>query len=257
MKTRLGTRAALATVGMGMTVTAFGLGGCGDNDDESASVAFSAPADGATLSGGVVVGMTADGITIEKAGEAHDGAGHFHVIADGGCIASGAAVPRDADHVHFGAGQSEGTIYLEPGPHELCLQAGDGTHVALDATDTVEITVGIDSLDEWCATIGEVDELFSVTDGSGDDLAVRQVGYENIRRLLEQLEDGIAVVDESARADMLATLGFASKITGAFIDAKDDAETQAALDVIFADIDSGTEPGVAWVASRCGVDIDG
>lgn len=28
---------------------------------------------------------------------------------------------RDADHVHFGGGQSEGTIYLEPGVHELCL----------------------------------------------------------------------------------------------------------------------------------------
>lgn len=49
--------------------------------------------------------------------------------------------PRDTDYVHFGRGQSDGTVYLEAGTHELCLQVGDGTHVALDVTDTVTVEV--------------------------------------------------------------------------------------------------------------------
>jgi len=108
-----------------------------------ATVTFAQPADDAIVAGGLVVKMTATGITIEEAGKVHEGAGHFHVSADDGCTRPGETVPRDADHVHFDGGQTEGVIYLEPGTHELCLQAGDGSHVALDASDGVTVEVAI------------------------------------------------------------------------------------------------------------------
>lgn len=139
------------------------LAACGDSDPEP-SATFSAPTDGATIAGGVALTMAAEGITIEEAGEVHDNAGHFHVIADAGCLTAGTAVPKDADHVHFGKGQSEGTIYLEPGSHELCLQVGDGVHAALDLTDTVTVDVGISDRDQWCTVVDEADGLFDAND---------------------------------------------------------------------------------------------
>ena len=233
-----------------------------DDGEHEVSVALSSPADGASVAGGVPLEMTADGVTIEEAGEVHDGAGHFHVIADAGCLAEGESIVRDADHVHFGAGQSEGTIYLEPGSHELCLQVGNGVHVALDITDSVTIDVGIDSLDEWCAVIEEVDELFEVADTSDEEFAVLQVGYENIGRLIAQLDDGLDYVDPDVRDDLEESLDFTAELTTAFSTAEDETTADETIDSIFARSDERFEeaddlPGTAWVAETCGTDISG
>jgi hypothetical protein len=158
------------------------LAACGD-DAGDVAVSFSDSVDGAAVAGGVALALTAEG-NIEEAGAVHDRASHFHVIGDAGCEAAGEAVPRDAGHVRLGGGHSEGTIYLEPGTHELCRQVGDGAHVALDATDTVSVEVGITDHDQWCTVIGEPDELFTAANTEGDDFPVRQVASENIRRLI-------------------------------------------------------------------------
>lgn len=141
--------------------------GCGDDDDQPASsgepgpatsdssateadtpsdgsVSFAAPEDGATVAQRFAVAMEADGFEIEPAGEVHDGAGHLHVMVDVGCMEPGETIPKDESHVHFGGGQLEGQLLLEPGEHELCLQAGDGAHVALDITDEMTVTVDPD-----------------------------------------------------------------------------------------------------------------
>lgn len=49
-------------------VVAPSLAGCGDDYPDDATVSFRAPADGATVAGGVQLSMGADGITIEEAG---------------------------------------------------------------------------------------------------------------------------------------------------------------------------------------------
>lgn len=90
------------------------LASCGSDNTPTAS--FKLPTDGATIAGGVRVEMTADGIAIEEAGEAGDGAGHFQLIADQACTPTGQSIGMDADHVHFGKAQTEGVIFLEPGP---------------------------------------------------------------------------------------------------------------------------------------------
>lgn len=97
--------------------------------------------------------------------------------------------------MHLGKGQSDATVYLEPGSHDLCVQVGDGEHHALDVTDTIKVDVGIDDLDQWCGVVGEIDGMFEETDNSSDDFAVKQVSYENIRRLLTQVHDSLDVVD--------------------------------------------------------------
>lgn len=234
-------------------LASLGLVGCGD-DEDSASATLSAPDDGATVFGGVDLTMTADGVTIEEAGEARDGAGHFHVIVDDGCVEDGTAVPRDADHVHFGKGQGEGTVYVGPGEHELCLQVADGTHNALDITDTITITAGIDDEEQWCTVVEELDDLFKATDEAGEDFAVQQVGYENARRLIAQLDAAVDVLDAAVRSDVATTLATGTAITTAFIDADDFESAIAELDTI--DRAPG-EAGAGHIEEACGVDIDG
>ena len=231
---------------------------CGDDDDESVgTVSLEQPSDGATVAGGVPLEMSADGITIEAAGEVHEDAGHFHVIADDGCVEPGVAVPKDADHVHFGGGQREGTIYLEPGSHDLCLQVADGGHVALDATDTVTVEVGITDVRQWCAVIEEIDELFTDGDINSDDFAAVQLAAENIRRLIEQLDDAIDVVDADARPDVAEELAFGRTFTTAFIEAEDPDEAWAAMEEeLGAEGQESDGAGSTWILENCGVDID-
>ena len=244
--------AAVALLGGGGTVAAT------PEDESEATVTFASPVEGASIAGSVPLAMTAEGITIEAAGEVHSGAGHFHVIADAGCVADGESIVRDADHVHFGGGQDAGVIYLEPGIHELCLQVGDGIHTALDITDRLTIDVGISTLDEWCAVIDEVDVLFEATDTTDDEFAVRQVGYENIRRLITQLDDGLHLVPSDVRAELTSSLGFATDLVTAFTEAPDETTAYETIESVFSRFEGADDlPGTDWVAEQCGTDISG
>jgi hypothetical protein len=221
--------------------------------ESEATVTFASPVEGASIAGSVPLAMTAEGITIESAGEVHSGAGHFHVIAD-----AGESIVRDADHVHFGGGQDAGVIYLEPGIHELCLQVGDGIHTALDITDRVTIDVGVSTLDEWCAVIDEVDVLFEATDTADDEFAVRQVGYENIRRLITQLDDGLHVVPSDVRAELTSSLDFATDLVTAITEAADETTAFETVESVFSRFEGADDlPGTDWVAEECGTDMSG
>lgn len=141
----------------GVVAVAVVLGGagCGDDDDDAtpvstteaseptASVELVAPEDGAEVTSPVHVEMAAEGFTIEPASAGvNEGAGHFHVMVDVGCVEPGEAVPVDTPgYNHFGMAQTEADLELTPGEHTLCLQAGNGAHVATDLTDEVTITV--------------------------------------------------------------------------------------------------------------------
>ncbi len=231
------------------------LAACGSDDE--ATVSFVAPADDATVAGGVQVEMAAEGITIEEAREARDGAGHFHVIADAGCTAKGEAIGKDADHVHFGKGHTEGVIYLEPGEHDLCLEVGDGVHSALGVTATRTVTVAVADQDEWCAVVGEVDELFEAVDGSSDDFATKQVGYENIRRLVAQLEDATDVIDADPADRVGEAVEFAGAVASTFVESEDVGSAEQMLVPLFEEL--GFEenlPGSTWIESACGVDVN-
>jgi hypothetical protein len=261
----------LFTVAAPIVIAAALFAGCGDDDDSGVTVAFADPTDGATVHGAVPLTMTADGIAIEEAGEVRDGAGHFHVIADAGCLDAGAAIGKDADHVHFGNGQSDGVIYLEPGEHDLCLQVGDGVHSALDVTDTVSITVGVTSRDEWCAVMAEVDELSAAVDEL-DDFAAAQVGFENVSRLLAQLSATIDFVDDepeseiggvtaSPRDHVGFSLAFAADVAHAFTTAPDWDAAYEAAEAVYEDAAKGYDrnetelPGAGWIEGTCGIDL--
>lgn len=134
-----------------LAVALMALAACGTDDgngdsteatEPDFSVAFESPADGDTVSSPVLLQMSASGVTLEPAGEANEGAGHLHVAVDVDCVEAGQPIPADDDYVHFGAEPlTERTINLEPGQRTLCLQLGDGEHIATAATDTITINV--------------------------------------------------------------------------------------------------------------------
>ena len=53
--------------------------------------------------------------------------GHHHLLVDGEALPS-LFIPFDETHMHFGAGQTETIIELEPGMHTLQLMLGSSTH---------------------------------------------------------------------------------------------------------------------------------
>ncbi len=107
----------------------------------SPRVAFVEPANGATVTSPVTVKLVAEGFEIEAAGLSRPGAGHFHLLIDRPCLPTGQEVPRDTNHIHLGNGQAQTTLTLAPGPHTICLQAGDGLHRALALTSTLSLNV--------------------------------------------------------------------------------------------------------------------
>ena len=236
-----------------VTVALLGLASCGD---EGPTVTLTSPSEDAAVAGGVALEMSAEGVTIEPAGETRSGYGHFHVIADAGCAEKGTGIAKDADHVHFGKGQTDGVIYLEPGQHELCLQVGDGAHAALDITDTVTVDVKVENLQQWCSVVGEIDAMFESVDNSDDDLATKQIGYENIRRLAAQAADGVDHVDPAARDDVVASVTFAAELSAALSTADSPEAAEAAVAPIFEEMSDGL-PGAEWILEACDVDIAG
>jgi hypothetical protein len=143
-------------------VVALGLAACADEAAETpaetpaeydvrnqpeASASFVSPADGETVSSPVTVVLGAEGVTLTPAGVPAVGEGHLHVMVDIGCYETGEFIlgPSEQDEAagrfHLGDGSSSREIPLEPGTYELCVQLGDGVHMAFGATQTITITV--------------------------------------------------------------------------------------------------------------------
>lgn len=217
-----------------------------------------APVSGARIAGVVDLEMVASGVTIEPAGAVQPGAGHFHVIADTGCLPAGTAIGKDADHVHFGTGATTGAIYLDPGSHTLCLQVGDGAHTALDITHSIQIEVGIDSVDEFCDVFAEADALLTAMEPSTDEFAVQKVSVENARRLMAQLTDALGVIDAAERADVAAVVDAGRTMMEVILAAESEAEATEQLwgENSVLPGDDELDAGAAWLLDTCGVSID-
>jgi hypothetical protein len=111
---------------------------------KGAEVYLIAPKDGETVSSPVAVKFGLKGMGVAPAGIAFENAGHHHLIVDAELPPADAPIPADANHVHFGKGQTEASIELKPGKHTLQLLLGDQLHVPHDpvvASKKITITV--------------------------------------------------------------------------------------------------------------------
>jgi hypothetical protein len=98
---------------------------------------------GAILSSPFLVEMGVEGMVVEPAGKINELKGHHHIIINSNFIADGDIVPANAQHIHFGAGQTETQLDLEAGNYSLTLQFADGMHQSYGEgmSKTINVTV--------------------------------------------------------------------------------------------------------------------
>lgn len=124
-----------------------------DHKNPNGSVAFAAPEDGAEVATPVQIRIEVENFEVQSADDEgggdearDDGAGHMHVLVDRDCIEPGDPIPFEEGYHHLGDGGLETELDLDPGAHDLCLQAADDSHYAYDLTDqiTIEVVEGSD-----------------------------------------------------------------------------------------------------------------
>jgi len=109
-----------------------------------ASVFFITPTNGATTSSPVEIKFGISGMAVMPAGEFAENSGHHHLLVDTELMNMDLPVPKDDNNLHFGKGQTETVLALEPGQHTLQLVLGDGNHIPHDPpvlSDRITITV--------------------------------------------------------------------------------------------------------------------
>ena len=111
---------------------------------KDAELYFISPQDGATVKSPVTVRFGLRGMGIAPAGVAIENTGHHHLLIDAELPPPNLPVPADANHVHFGKGQTEAAVTLAPGRHRLQLLLADHLHIPHDppvASKPITITV--------------------------------------------------------------------------------------------------------------------
>ena len=111
---------------------------------QNTEVFITAPKDGDEVTGPVAVQFGIKGMEVAKAGTQTPNTGHHHLLIDAALPALDQPIAKDANHMHFGGGQTEATLTLAPGKHTLQLLLGDGNHVPHDpavVSKVVTITV--------------------------------------------------------------------------------------------------------------------
>lgn len=112
---------------------------------EGAQVYIITPTDGETVPSPVTVRFGLKGMGVAPAGADLPDTGHHHLLIDvSDQPALDKPLPADAQHKHFGGGQTETTIELSPGQHTLQLIMGDKNHVPHDPpvmSEKITITV--------------------------------------------------------------------------------------------------------------------
>ena len=95
-----------------------------------AQVYFIEPQDGAVIEGPVKVVFGLESMGVAPAGVDRDNTGHHHLLIDVEEMPDMSQPLPASEHVkHFGGGQTETTLDLEPGTHTLQLLVGNYVHV--------------------------------------------------------------------------------------------------------------------------------
>lgn len=106
---------------------------------------FITPANGETVKQSVVVKFGLTGMGIAPALVDWPNTGHHHLLLDAPMPTNlNVPIATDANHQHFGGGQTETVLTLPPGKHTLQLVLGDHSHIPHDpvvASEVITITV--------------------------------------------------------------------------------------------------------------------
>lgn len=95
---------------------------------EGAKAYIVSPMDGDTVKSPVKVVFGLSGMGVAPAGVEIENTGHHHLLVNQDTLPANDA-PMGAPPIHFGKGQTEAEIELEPGTHTLQLILGNHLHV--------------------------------------------------------------------------------------------------------------------------------
>ncbi len=95
---------------------------------EDAELFIISPKDGDVVEKTFTVKFGLKGMKVVPAGVNEPNSGHHHLMIDKQALPK-AGVPMGKDVMHFGKGQKETTLTLEPGEHTLQLILGDMSHI--------------------------------------------------------------------------------------------------------------------------------
>ena len=109
------------------------------------SVYIISPADGETVGQTFPVKFGLQGMGIAPAGVIFENTGHHHLLVDVDEMPNlNIPLPATANIIHYGKGQTETVLTLEPGVHSLQLIFGDHLHIPHDKpliSKKIEVTV--------------------------------------------------------------------------------------------------------------------
>ncbi len=119
---------------------------------EGAEVYFVSLEDGDVVQSPVTVVFGLRGMGVAPAGTERESTGHHHLFLNRPPLGEGEegadellyGIPADNNHIHFGGGQTEVTLELEPGEYTMQLVMGDLNHiphVPPIASDVITVTV--------------------------------------------------------------------------------------------------------------------
>jgi len=90
---------------------------------------FIEPKDGSINTSTVEIKFGLKGFGVAPAGYNIPNTGHHHLIIDADLPNLALPIPASKNYVHFGLGQTETTLNLEPGTHTLRLLMGNYLHI--------------------------------------------------------------------------------------------------------------------------------
>ena len=111
---------------------------------EGTGLYFIEPADGATVPSPFKVSFGLHGMGVAPAGVQKPDTGHHHLLINSPETDLGMPLPKNDQVRHFGGGQTETMLTLEPGSYTLQLVLGDYAHIPHDPpvmSETITITV--------------------------------------------------------------------------------------------------------------------
>ena len=106
-------------------------------------VDFIYPKNGDTVEPTFLAKFSVSGLELTPATEVRPGTGHHHLFINAVDIEENVVIPFDNQHKHYGKGQSEAEIFLQPGKYKLTLQFGDSAHRSYGAAFKKTILINV------------------------------------------------------------------------------------------------------------------
>ena len=112
--------------------------------EKNKQVFFKWPKDGSTVASPVFIDMGLEGMIVEPAGKVKSGFGHHHLLINQKFWPEGSVIPTSDTTLHYGQGQTDASVELDPGTYILSLQFADGVHASYGEKMSATIKINVE-----------------------------------------------------------------------------------------------------------------